>query len=78
MGHSIRGAQAKLAEVLRDSGTGLDEATQLFKELLDYGTKELGINDTTVLMLAAEHARCLELKGSPHAAETYQIAYRLI
>merc|ERR1719233_569201 len=77
MSYRSRGVQARLAEVLRDSGRGLDEATRLYKELLDYETKHWGNQHPTVLLTEAELARCLELRGSPNAAKTYQKAYAI-
>ena len=78
MSRGIRGCQAKLAEVLRDSGKSLDEAAQLYKVMLDFEIKVVGRNHPTVLLTAAEHARCLELKGSPNAADTYRRAYPIL
>jgi len=76
MSSDIRACQGKLAEILRDSGKDVDEAARLYKELLDYKTKCWGSLDPTVIVTAAHHARCLDLKGSTvEALKTYQKAY---
>jgi len=79
MSIEIRGDQAILAEILRDSGRDIDEAARLFKEVYDYESKVLGSQDPTVLLIASEHARCLEIKGSTvKALKIYKEAYPII
>merc|ERR1712060_829780 len=76
MSYNIRTVQSLYAEVLRDSGKDLDTATQLFKEMLDYKTKVWGQEHASVQLSAAQHARCLQLKGlTAEAAKVYKKAY---
>jgi len=79
MGNLTHKVQAKLGWVLRESGKDVDEATRLYKELLDYETKVLGRKNPKALAIAVEHARCLQLKGlTVFAMETYREAYPIM
>jgi len=79
MSSDIRGSQAKLAEILRDTGKDVDEAARLYKEALDWKTVKFGKQHPTVLLTAAGHARCLQLKGlTSTALKTYKEAYPIM
>jgi len=70
-----RTALKSLAVILRDSGKDLDEATKLFKWMLDWETAQFGKQNPTVLLTAAHHARCLQLKANLTALQTWEKAY---
>jgi len=79
MSYRIRITQVSLAIVLRESGKDLDQAQMLFKEVLDHRNKKLGPEDVCTVFSAAQHARCIDLKGDHEAAlKTYNKAWPIM
>ena len=79
MSFNIRMVQFLYAKVLRDAARDVDTAARLFKEILDWETKDGGQQQPSVQAYAAQYARCLQLKGlTAEAAEIYEKAYPIM